>query len=87
MIKKKYFFLCFALVIVSISINLKVTNSKKEISMIIKKKDALQFDIDLNEVNWVYITRPENLYKLNEEGYYFQPILFSDLINLKKDKE
>ena len=54
--------------------------------MIIKKKDALQFDIDLNEVNWVYITRPENLYKLNEEGYNFQPILFSDLINLKMDK-
>ena len=55
--------------------------------MIIKKKDALQFDIDLNEVNWVYITRPENLYKLNDEGYDFQPILFSDLITLKMDNE
>ena len=87
MIKKKYFFLCFSLIVVSIAINLKVTNSENEISIIIKKKDALQFDIDLNEVNWVYITRPENLYKLNEEGYKFQPILFSDLINLKIDSE
>ena len=87
MIKKKYFFLCFVLVVVSISISLKVTNSKKEISMITKKKDALQFDIDLNELNWVYITRPENLYELNKEGYEFQPILFSDLINLKIDNE
>ena len=87
MIKKKYFFLCFVLVVVSISISLKVTNSKKEISMITKKKDALQFDIDLNELNWVYITRPENLYELNKEGYEFQPILFSDLINLKIDSE
>ena len=87
MIKKKYIFLCFALVVVNISINLKVTNSENEISMIIKKKNTLQVDVDLNEVNWVYITRPENLYKLNEESYEFQPILFSDLINLKINNE
>jgi hypothetical protein len=85
MIKKKILFLCFILIVASIAINLKVTNSENEISRIIKKKDTLQFDIDLNEVNWAYITRPENLYKLNKKNYEYQPILFSDLINLQID--
>ena len=87
MIKKKYLFICLALIVTNIGINLKVTNNENKISKIKKKIDKLQFDIDLNEVNWAYITRPENLYNLNAENYDFQPILFNDLINLKTDKK
>ncbi|MDC3091743.1 hypothetical protein OA848_05085, partial [Rickettsiales bacterium] len=75
MIKKKYLFIFFILIVTNIVTNLKVTNTERKISIIEKKINKLQFEIDLNEVNWAYINRPENLYKLNEESYEFKPIL------------
>ena len=48
-----------------------------------KYKIKVEESLQLIEINWTYLTKPENLKRLNTEVYELEPIVFEDVLNLE----
>ena len=48
-----------------------------------KYKTEAEESLQLIEINWTYLTKPENLKRLNTEVYELEPIVFEDVLNLE----
>ena len=48
-----------------------------------KYKIEVEESLQLIEINWTYLTKPENLKRLNTEVYELEPIVFEDVLNLE----
>ena len=46
-----------------------------------KYKIKVEESLELIEINWAYLTKPDNLKKLNAKTYGLEPILFEDVLN------
>tara|TARA_B100000989_G_C19473336_1_gene441729 strand:- start:684 stop:950 length:267 start_codon:yes stop_codon:yes gene_type:complete len=64
-------------------INYKVILVENKIFELNKHKHKTEQSLELIEINWTYLTKPENLKKLNDEIYGLEPIIFGDTLNLK----
>ena len=80
MIKKRYLFLLLLIIIINFSVNIINTNYEKKIIQEKKEIEKLSDQVELMEINWTYITRPENLKNINKKGYNLEPIKLNDLI-------
>tara|TARA_E500000331_G_scaffold354512_1_gene407668 strand:- start:1202 stop:1465 length:264 start_codon:yes stop_codon:yes gene_type:complete len=80
MIKKRYLFLLLLIIIINFSVNIINTNYEKKIIQVKKEIEKLSDQVELMEINWTYITRPENLKNINKKGYNLEPIKLNDLI-------
>ena len=79
-IKKRYLFLLLLIIIINFSVNIINTNYEKKIIQVKKEIEKLSDQVELMEINWTYITRPENLKNINKKGYNLEPIKLNDLI-------
>ena len=80
MIKKKYLFLLLLIIVVNFSLNIINTDYEKKIIKLKKDLEKLSNQVELIEINWTYITRPENLKNINKKGYNLEPIKLNDLV-------
>ena len=64
-------------------INYKVLLVENKIFESNKYKIKVEESLELIEINWTYLTKPENLKKLNTEVYELEPIVFEDVFNLE----
>ena len=64
-------------------INYKVLLVENKIFESNKYKIEVEESLQLIEINWTYLTKPENLKKLNTEVYELEPIVFEDVFNLE----
>lgn len=87
MIKKKYILSLILTLILGLSIHLKTISYEKEILSLKKKEKKLISDIELKEINWTYITRPENLNNINSIKYNLKPIILEDILDIKNKDE
>ena len=87
MIKKKYILSLILTLILGLSIHLKTISYEKEIFSLKKKEKKLISDIELKEINWTYITRPENLNSINSIKYNLKPIILEDILDIKNKDE
>ncbi len=68
-------------------INYKVIIIENKIFEFKKSKTEVEKSLELIEINWAYLTKPENLKKLNAEAYGLEPVIFEDIFNPKKNYE
>ena len=80
MIEKKYLFLLLLIIVVNFSLNIINTGYEKKIIKLTKDLEKLSNQVELIEINWTYITRPENLKNINKKGYNLEPIKLNDLV-------
>jgi len=64
-------------------INYKVLLVENKIFESNKYKIEVEESLQLIEINWTYLTKPENLKRLNTEVYELEPIVFEDVLNLE----
>ena len=64
-------------------INYKVLFVENKIFESNKYKTEVEESLQLIEINWTYLTKPENLNRLNTEVYELEPIIFEDVLNLE----
>ena len=64
-------------------INYKVLLVENKIFESNKYKTEAEESLQLIEINWTYLTKPENLKRLNTEVYELEPIVFEDVLNLE----
>ena len=64
-------------------INYKVLLVENKIFESTKYKIKVEESLQLIEINWTYLTKPENLKRLNTEVYELEPIIFEDVLNLE----
>ena len=64
-------------------INYKVLLVENKIFESNKYKKKVEESLQLIEINWTYLTKPENLKILNTEVYELEPIVFEDVLNLE----
>ena len=64
-------------------INYKVLLVENKIFESNKYKIEVEESLQLIEINWTYLTKPENLERLNTEVYELEPIVFEDVLNLE----
>lgn len=64
-------------------INYKVLLVENKIFESNKYKIKVEESLQLIEINWTYLTKPENLKRLNTEVYELEPIVFEDVLNLE----
>ena len=64
-------------------INYKVLLVENQIFESNKYKIEVEESLELIEINWAYLTKPENLKRLNTEVYELEPIVFEDVLNLE----
>ncbi len=64
-------------------INYKVLLVENKIFESNKYKIEVEESLQLIEINWTYLTKPENLKRLNTEVYELEPIVFEDVFNLE----
>lgn len=64
-------------------INYKVLLIENKIFESNKYKTEVEESLQLIEINWTYLTKPENLKRLNTEVYELEPIVFEDVLNLE----
>ena len=64
-------------------INYKVLLVENKIFESTKYKIKVEESLQLIEINWTYLTKPENLKRLNTEVYELEPIVFEDVLNLE----
>ena len=64
-------------------INYKVLLVENKIFESNKYKTEAEESLQLIEINWTYLTKPENLKILNTEVYELEPIVFEDVLNLE----
>ena len=64
-------------------INYKVLLVENKIFESNKYKIEVEESLELIEINWAYLTKPENLKRLNTEVYELEPIIFEDVLNLE----
>lgn len=64
-------------------INYKVLLVENKIFESNKYKIKVEESLELIEINWTYLTKPENLKRLNTEVYELEPIVFEDVLNLE----
>ena len=64
-------------------INYKVLLVENKIFESNKYKIEVEESLQLIEINWTYLTKPENLKRLNTEVYELEPIIFEDVLNLE----
>ncbi len=64
-------------------INYKVLLVENQIFESNKYKIEVEESLELIEINWAYLTKPENLKRLNTEVYELEPIIFEDVLNLE----
>ena len=62
-------------------INYKIILIEKKIFEFKKYKIKVEESLELIEINWAYLTKPDNLKKLNAKTYGLEPILFEDVLN------
>ena len=64
-------------------INYKVLLVENKIFESNKYKIEVEESLQLIEINWTYLTKPENLKKLNIEVFELEPIILEDVLNLE----
>lgn len=64
-------------------ITYKVLLVESKILELNKYKIKVEESLELIEINWAYLTKPENLKNLNAEAYGLEPIIFEDVLNLE----
>ena len=64
-------------------INYKVLLVENKIFESNKYKIEVEESLQLIEINWTYLTKPENLKRLNTKEYELEPIIFEDVLNLE----
>lgn len=64
-------------------INYKVILLENKILEFNKYKIEIEESLELVEINWTYLTKPENLKKLNIEAFELEPIILEDVLNLE----
>ena len=64
-------------------INYKVLLVENQIFESNKYKIEVEESLQLIEINWTYLTKPENLKRLNTKEYELEPIIFEDVLNLE----
>lgn len=84
MIKLRDIILLFSVITLSGFIHYKVNKQKKEISFLLNENNKIQEIVDLKEINWTYLKRPENLIYINEKFFKLEPIILEDIIYLHK---
>ena len=81
MIEKKYLVLIIFTIIINFSVNITNTNYEKKLVKSQQEIDKLENQIELIEINWTYIIRPENLKRINNKSFELEPITLNDLID------
>ena len=79
----KNLIILFAVFFCTSYINYKVLLVENKIYESNKYKIKVEESLQLIEINWTYLTKPENLKRLNTEVYELEPIVFEDVLNLE----
>ena len=79
----KNLIILFAVFFCTSYINYKVLLVENKIYESNKYKIKVEESLQLIEINWTYLTKPENLKRLNTEVYELEPIVFEDVFNLE----
>ncbi len=70
--------------VLTVSIKLLIVNQEAEIKNYNKKISKIDLEIEKNETDISYSTRPQQLEKINKEEFGYLPIEQSDIIKLIK---
>lgn len=70
------------LLIIKTIAHFQIINAEKKISKLEKIIESKVGKLELLNINWAFIKRPENLNKINEKNFSLKPIVIEDEIKL-----
>ncbi|MAI85028.1 MAG: hypothetical protein CMM91_08880 [Rickettsiales bacterium] len=76
-------FIFFFLITIKTIFHFQLVNTNKKIIKLEEIKAKKIEELELFNINWTFIKRPENLNKINEQNFNFKPIVIEDELKLK----
>lgn len=76
-------FIFFFLITIKTIFHFQLVNTNKKIIKLEEIKAKKIEELELFNINWTFIKRPENLNIINEQNFNFKPIVIEDELKLK----